>query len=78
MLAQPHGGAIALNPAAPAKDLKPAQAWFRIVAEGPLPADWRAPPGEARVTLQAQAAAQSLWRRWSDAAITALIQQTGL
>ena len=78
MLAQPHGGEIALNPTAPAKDLKPAQAWFRIVAEGPLPPDWRAPPGEARVTLQTQAAAQSLWRRWSDAAITALIQQTGL
>ncbi|MBA1060943.1 hypothetical protein H0O71_23710, partial [Escherichia coli] len=34
MLAQSHGGPVALNPVAPANELRPAAVWYRVVIEG--------------------------------------------
>lgn len=34
LLAQEHGGQVPLNPTAPKKDLRPADAWFRVLVEG--------------------------------------------
>ena len=77
MLAKSHGGDVPLNPSAPAKDLKPAAAWFRVVAEGQIPSGWQGTPGEAMVSLQVEGMRQNLWQRWSDAAFAALLQQSG-
>ncbi len=77
MLAKSHGGDVPLNPSAPAKDLKPAAAWFRVVAEGQMPSDGSVTPGETPASLQAAGMRQSLWQRWSDAAFGALVQQSG-
>jgi putative peptide zinc metalloprotease protein len=76
MLAKNHGGPIPLNPTAPAKDLKPASAWYRVRVEGdgldaPVPA-------EELATVHMEGRRESIGRRWIDSALLILLQQTGL
>lgn len=76
VLAKSHGGPIALNPTRPAKELRPAGVWYRVVVEGdglkePLPA-------ELLADVRIEGERQSLARRWVDSALLTILQQTGL
>ncbi|WP_049623156.1 hypothetical protein [Frateuria defendens] len=76
LLAKNHGGPIPLNPTAPAKELRPAAAWYRVRIEGEgLPAPMAAEQG---VAVHLDGTRQSLARRWIDSALLILLQQTGL
>ncbi|PWK81861.1 HlyD family efflux transporter periplasmic adaptor subunit [Fulvimonas soli] len=75
-LAKNHGGPIPLNPTAPAKELRPATVWYRVLVEGggldrPLAT-------EREVRVQFAGTRQSLARRWIDSFLLTLLQQTGL
>lgn len=75
LLAQDHGGPITLNPTSPKKDLKPAEAWFRVLVEGEGDA-----PIEAvhEVRAHFDGTHESLAKGWIDNALSVLIQQSGL
>jgi putative peptide zinc metalloprotease protein len=75
LLAQDHGGPIALNPTQPKKDLKPADAWFRVLVEGEGETPLQA-VHEVRVHFNGTR--ESLALGWTDSALSALIQQSGL
>ena len=72
LLAQDHGGPIALNPTVPKKELRPAEAWFRVVIEGatdePL-------VSVREVRVRFEGVRESLARGWMDQALSVLIQQ---
>ena len=74
LLAQDHGGPIALNPTAQKKDLRPAEAWFRVTVEGEddAPVD-----GVREVRAHFEGTRESLARRWVHAATAVLIEQSG-
>ncbi|WP_390343073.1 HlyD family efflux transporter periplasmic adaptor subunit [Variovorax boronicumulans] len=74
LLAQDHGGPIALNPTAQKKDLRPAEAWFRVTVEGEddAPVD-----GVREVRAHFEGTRESLARRWIHAATSVLIEQSG-
>ncbi|GER10176.1 HlyD family efflux transporter periplasmic adaptor subunit [Variovorax boronicumulans] len=74
LLAQDHGGPIALNPTAQKKDLRPAEAWFRVTVEGEddAPVD-----GVREVRAHFEGTRESLARRWVHAATSVLIEQSG-
>jgi putative peptide zinc metalloprotease protein len=75
LLARDHGGPIALNPTQAKKDLRPADAWFRVLVEGesdePLDA-----VNEVRVHFEGTR--ESLAHGWIDSVLSVLIQQSGL
>ncbi|MET0540184.1 MAG: HlyD family efflux transporter periplasmic adaptor subunit [Variovorax sp.] len=75
LLAQDHGGAIALNPTLPKKDLRPADAWFRVLIEGEseVPVD-----AVREVQAHFKGTRESLAGGWIDSALSVLIQQSGL
>ncbi|MDB5826849.1 MAG: HlyD family efflux transporter periplasmic adaptor subunit [Variovorax sp.] len=75
LLAQDHGGPITLNPTSPKKDLKPAEAWFRVLVEGTADAPVQA-VHEVRVHFDGTH--ESLAKGWIDSALSVLIQQSGL
>jgi len=76
LLAKNHGGPIPLNPTAPAGELRPAGAWYRVIIEG----DGAAAPvlAEGRATVRLHGQRQSLAGRWIDSAVLLLLQQTGM
>ena len=75
LLAQEHGGQVPLNPTAPKKDLRPADAWFRVLVEG----ESAAPADAVReVRVHFEGTRQSLAQGWLDSALSVLIQQSGL
>ncbi|WP_156481053.1 hypothetical protein [Variovorax sp. PAMC 28711] len=75
LLAQEHGGQVPLNPTAPKKDLRPADAWFRVLVEG----ESAAPADAVReVRVHFEGTRQSLAQGWIDSALSVLIQQSGL
>jgi putative peptide zinc metalloprotease protein len=75
LLAQEHGGPIPLNPTAPKKELKPADAWFRVLVEGQAEMPLQA-VHEVRVHFTGSR--ESLAHGWVDNALSAVIQQSGL
>ena len=75
LLAQDHGGPITLNPTSPKKDLKPAEAWFRVLVEGEGDVPVQA-VHEVRVHFDGTH--ESLAKGWIDSALSVLIQQSGL
>lgn len=76
LLAQPHGGAVPLNPTLPATELRPAAARFRVIVEGD--ADPAAPlDGVRAARLHFEGTRESLARQWTDAVISIVIQQAG-
>jgi putative peptide zinc metalloprotease protein len=76
LLAREHGGPIPLNPTVPAKELRPATAWYRVIIEGD---GLSAPPAaEREVTVQLAGRRQSIAHRWIDSFLLLLLQQTGL
>ncbi|WP_157272089.1 HlyD family efflux transporter periplasmic adaptor subunit [Azohydromonas aeria] len=79
LLAQDHGGAIALNPTVPRRELKPAGAWFRVQVEGSLDGADAAPVQAVQaVQVHFQGRRESLGRIWVESALSVLIQQSGL
>lgn len=72
LLAQPHGGPVALNPTVPAAQLQPVQAWYRVLVDGEGPV-----PAIREVVVHFDGESESIARRWSAAAVSVLIQQTG-
>jgi len=76
VLAKEHGGSIPLNPTAPAKDLRPANAWYRVLVEGGGLTETVSSKGP--VTVRFDAGRESLAKRWIDSAMLVLLQQTGL
>ena len=74
MLAQPHGGPVALNPTLAAKELRPAAVWYRVVIEG---TSTRPLTQEQRVQVDVSSEPQSFAHGWINSAMLMLIQQTG-
>ncbi len=75
LLAQDHGGPIALNPTVPKKELKPAEAWFRVLVEG----EGEAPVDAVRaVRVHFEGTRESLAKGWIDSMLSVLIEQSGL
>lgn len=75
LLAQDHGGPIPLNPAAPKKDLRPAESWFRVLVEGEGETPLQA-VHEVRVHFNGTK--ESIALGWIDSAMSTIIQQSGL
>jgi len=75
LLAQDHGGPIPLNPTLPKKELKPADAWFRVLVEGEADEPIEA-VHEVRVHFDGKR--ESLAGGWIDSALSVLIEQSGL
>jgi len=76
VLAKEHGGSIPLSTTAPAKDLRPATVWYRVLIEGDgLPAPLTS---KQSVSVRFAADRESLARRWIDSAMLVFLQQTGL
>ena len=74
LLAQDHGGPIALNPTLPKKDLRPAEAWFRVTVEG----ETDEPLSAVReVRVHFEGVRESLAHGWLDSALSVVIQQSG-
>jgi putative peptide zinc metalloprotease protein len=75
LLAQDHGGPVTLNPTQPKKELRPADAWFRVLVEGESDA-----PVDAvhEVRVHFDGTRESLAHGWIDSALSVLIQQSGL
>ncbi|HFI4467196.1 TPA: HlyD family efflux transporter periplasmic adaptor subunit [Escherichia coli] len=74
MLAQSHGGPVALNPVAPANELRPAAVWYRVVIEGISAAPVSK---EQLVRVDVASDRQSLAHSWVNSVMLMLIQQTG-
>jgi putative peptide zinc metalloprotease protein len=74
LLAQDHGGPIALNPTRPKAELRPAEAWFRVLVEGESETPLMA---VREVRVHFEGTRESLARHWIDSAISVLIQQSG-
>ncbi|RYG57897.1 MAG: HlyD family secretion protein, partial [Alphaproteobacteria bacterium] len=74
LLAQEHGGPVPLNPTAPKKDLRPADAWFRVLVEGETDMPVMA---VREVRVHFEGTRQSLAVSWIDSALSVLIQQSG-
>ncbi|MEJ8845108.1 HlyD family secretion protein [Variovorax rhizosphaerae] len=72
LLAQSHGGPIALSPGAPPAALRPSETLYRVLVEGDGALDVEA-VRLARAHFHAEPV--SLARRWAAAAISAVIQQ---
>lgn len=74
LLAQDHGGPIALNPTRPKTELRPAQAWFRVLVEG----ESETPLAAVReVKVHFEGTRESIARNWIDNALSVVIQQSG-
>jgi putative peptide zinc metalloprotease protein len=75
LLAQDHGGPVPLNPTLPVEQLRPAEAWFRVLIEGEAEA-----PVSATYAVQAhfEGRPESIARGWLDSVLSVLIQQSGL
>jgi len=74
LLAQDHGGTIALNPTQPKKDLRPAEAWFRVLVEG----ESDEPLAQVReVRVHFEGTRESIAHNWIDSALSVVIQQSG-
>ncbi|RYZ11452.1 MAG: HlyD family efflux transporter periplasmic adaptor subunit [Comamonadaceae bacterium] len=75
LLAQEHGGPIPLNPTQPKKELRPAEAWFRVLVEGE---DSQPVEAVREVRVHFDATRESLALGWIHGALSVLIQQSGL
>jgi putative peptide zinc metalloprotease protein len=74
LLAQDHGGPIALNPTRPKSELRPADAWFRVLVEG----ESDTPLAAVReVKVHFEGTRESIAPNWIDSALSVLIQQAG-
>ncbi|RZL92495.1 MAG: HlyD family secretion protein [Variovorax sp.] len=74
LLAQDHGGPIALNPTRPKAELRPAEGWFRVLVEG----ESDTPLAAVReVKVHFEGTRESIAHNWSASAISVLIQQAG-
>jgi putative peptide zinc metalloprotease protein len=72
LLAQDHGGPIALNPTRPKNELRPAEAWFRVLVEG----ESDTPLAAVReVKVHFEGTRESVAPNWIDSALSVLIQQ---
>ncbi|WP_232324230.1 HlyD family secretion protein, partial [Variovorax sp. WDL1] len=74
LLAQDHGGPIALNPTRPKNELRPAQAWFRVLVEGESETPLLA---VREVRVHFEGTRESIARNWIDNAVSVVIQQSG-
>ncbi|MBT2323458.1 HlyD family efflux transporter periplasmic adaptor subunit [Variovorax paradoxus] len=74
LLAQDHGGPIALNPTRPKAELRPAEAWFRVLVEG----ESEIPLAAVReVKVHFEGTREGIARNWIDSALSVVIQQSG-
>nr|WP_301334499.1 HlyD family secretion protein [Variovorax dokdonensis] len=73
LLAQNHGGPIALNASTPATALRPNESLYRVLIEGEGTLDM--PQAVRLVHAQFEGSSTSLLKQWFAAAISAIIQQ---
>lgn len=74
LLAQDHGGPIALNPTRPKSELRPAEGWFRVLVEG----ESDTPLAAVReVKVHFEGTRESIAHNWTASALSVLIQQAG-